>query len=174
MFCSKCGKPLAEDQSFCPACGHPQAAPLPPKGNLLTELSSKIKLEAYIWLGVAVAQVIIGLINIFTGFSLNADYEDGSTNIVSGFIILAVAVSNFLTFRKDMEYSEEILQKPIGIVEKFKPVNALVITLVYNLILGGLIGVVGSIFGFLTRNFVITNEAALLEIEANQTATSAK
>ena len=60
-----------------------------------------------------------------------------------------------------MNYSKEIIQNPVGIVDKFKPITGPIIVLVYNLIFGGVIGVVGSIYYFIAiRNFILTNESS--------------
>lgn len=134
--------------------------------ELVQQLSKKIKTEAYVWMGVAGLQVLIGLINVFSGFS-----EDGLSNLISGIFTLAVAAANFITSRKDLKYSSEILEKPVGIVENFKPIKGLIITLVYNVVVGGVVGIVGCIFGFITRSFVLNNEQTFLALEAEAKAT---
>lgn len=174
MFCSKCGKEISDGTSFCPHCGHLQTGGVKPKvsaaptQNILTGLASKIKMEAYAWIGVAVIQVIIGIYNISVGLDLNSWGLDGSTNIIAGIVVMAVAAMNGYTSYKDINYSKEIFNNPVGIVAKYKPINSVIITLVYNLVLGGVIGVVGSIFGFITRNYVIVNEQEFLALETEK------
>lgn len=140
--------------------------------KLTQQLSGKIKTEAYVWIGVAVIQVILGLFNVITGIALFDEYEDGTSQLISGFLIWLVAVVNFINSGKDLKYSKEIMENPVGIVEKYKPIKSVVITLVYNLLVGGLIGVVGSIFGFITRSFVVNNEKDFLAIEEEHKATA--
>ena len=54
---------------------------------------------------------------------------------------------------------QTVLEKPDGIVDKFEPIAGPVITLVYNLVIGGIIGVVGSIYYFIAiRNYVMENK----------------
>ncbi len=166
MICPNCRKEIADAQKFCPECGISFAVPA---NGLLQELSKKIQLEAFVWLGVAALQLIIGFYNLAIGFTLNATWgEDGTTNIITGVVVIVVAVVNALNAKKDLEYSKKVLTSPAGIVAKYKPVNELVITLVYNLVLGGLVGVVGSVFGFLTRKYVLDNEPAFLALENAQ------
>ena len=67
-----------------------------------------------------------------------------------------------------MQYSKTLLEQPNGIVAKFEPLTGPIITLVYNLIIGGVIGVAGSIYYFLAiRNYVMENKQffASLDVE---------
>ena len=82
------------------------------------------------------------------------------------FIILIVAAVNFYVCSRDFKYSKEVLDHPVGIVKKYRPLAGLVINLVYNLIVGGIIGAVGSVFWFITRSFVMNNEKEFEAIEA--------
>lgn len=192
-FCKNCGNEIEDGAMFCTKCGQPvnnttannqpnnqntqqnayqqpTGAPVyqnyqQPMPNLITQLSSKIKTEAIVWTVIACLQVIIGLYNLYIGFSLNSYYYDGTTNIVSGVIVLIVAVINFTVSAKDFKYAKEIFARPIGIVKKYQPIGGLIGTLIYNLLFGGIIGVVGSIFGFVTRSFVMNNALAFQNIE---------
>ena len=58
-----------------------------------------------------------------------------------------------------MQYSKTLLENPKGIIARFESKTGPIITLVYNLIIGGVIGVVGSIYYFFAiRNFVMENK----------------
>lgn len=183
-FCKNCGNQLSADAAFCGSCGTPVAentqasvvrenhqqnfvpnTGYAPQDNLISKLSGKIKTEAIVWIVIACLQVIIGIFNIITGIELFDYYEDGTLNLISGFFVLLVAAVNFTTAFRNMKYANEIFTKPVGIVKKYSPVGGVVATLIYNVIFGGIIGVVGSIFGFVTRNFVMSNRQAFTDIE---------
>lgn len=183
-FCKNCGNQLSADAAFCGSCGTPVAentqasvvrenhqqnfvpnTGYAPQDNLISKLSGKIKTEAIVWIVIACLQVIIGIFNIITGIELFDYYEDGTLNLISGFFVLLVAAVNFTTAFRNMKYANEIFTKPVGIVKKYSPVGSVVATLIYNVIFGGIIGVVGSIFGFVTRNFVMSNRQAFTDIE---------
>lgn len=181
MYCSKCGAELQENAVFCNRCGqaigtqtsatqsniYQQTAYQSSSPNIVKQLSGKIKTEAIIWIIVASLQVIIGLLNIISGIDLYNYYEDGLVNIITGFFVLFVAIVNYVNSSRDFKYSREILTNPIGIVAKFSPIGPYIGNLFYNLIFGGIIGVAGSIFGFITRNFVVSNQQAFRAIETD-------
>ena len=67
-----------------------------------------------------------------------------------------------------MKYSKTLHENPTGIVAKFEPITGPVITLIYNLIIGGVIGVVGSIYYFVAiRNYVMENKQFFVSLDAN-------
>lgn len=127
----------------------PQVVP----GNQLNELSGKIRLEAIIWSVVASLQIVSAIVLFF----LFLDYPEGYSNLISAISLLVIAVLNIKSASSDFKYSKQILTNPVGIVEKYTPTNGIIATLIYNLLFGGLLGVVGSIFGFVTRNYVMSN-----------------
>ena len=139
MFCTKCGKELADDAVICTGCGC-LANPEPKKEKelnpLLIKLSEKVKTNAIIW-------IVIGAFQILTG------------------VFFIVGILNIISAINDMKYAQTILENPSGIVPRFEPLTMPIIILAYNLIFGGLIGVAGSIYYFLgIRNFVMENRAA--------------
>lgn len=174
MFCSKCGKELQEGQNVC-SCGHNQATgnqafvpqPSAVTGDVVSKLSSKIKIEAYIWLGVAAVQVLIGLGSVIIGLINLIEWGEGLSNIFSGVLVWVIAVLNVKTALGDLKYSKDILIKPVGIIQKYEPVKSLIITLVYNVIVGGFVGVAGSVFGFIVRDFVMKNKDAFKKAESD-------
>ena len=71
---------------------------------------------------------------------------------------------------QDMQYSKALIEKPNGIVAKFEPITGPIIILIYNLVIGGVIGVIGSIYYFVAiRNYVMENKEffASLDVENN-------
>ncbi len=150
MNCPKCGKEIADTQKFCPECGANTAAPT---NALLEELSKKVKLEAYIWLGIAAFQVLFGLYRIIFG------------GFVYGLLMFVLAFLNAKGAKADLDYSKKILEDPKGIVAKYKPLKDLIVTLGYNIVVGAVYGAIGTVFGFLTRKYVLDHEAEFLALE---------
>lgn len=170
-FCPKCGKKVADGSRFCPGCGRAVGAQFAQSStyqqslNALQQLSSKVKINAIIWIVVASLQVIIGAYNIIVGCALIADYDEGMVNIITGIFVLIVAVMNYISASRDNKYSKEILNKPVGIFSKYSPIGAYIGNMIYNLLFGGIIGVAGAIYELYIRNFVISNKNLFDNIE---------
>ncbi len=163
-FCMKCGKPLADDERFCMGCGtaagvasgaQPQAAPVMPqqpivdRQALLNTLSQRLNTGAIIWIVIGVLQLVVGL--LWTWW------------------IAIVGVLNIVSSVKDMDYAKKIFTNQNGIVATFEPIVGPVITLVYNLLVGGIIGAAGSIYYFIgVRGYVMENQAAFRAMEQPQ------
>lgn len=145
------------------------SAPIPTE-NLLSRLSSKMNTNGIVWIIVACLQVIIGLYNLIIGLEISSYRTDGTTYIISGLFVLVVAALNFVNASKDIKYSKEILSRPVGIVAKFDPIGGYIGNLVYNILFGGIVGVVGSIFTLTIRNYVLTNRAYFNSLEAQFTS----
>lgn len=136
----------------------------------LNVLYQKIKSEAIAWIIVASIQAITGLIYVLLGINLHMRFNIhniGPTFVISGIIIVVISIINFMNVYCDFSYIKEIKYSPVGIIEKYKSSKNLIFVLLYNLIFGGLIGIVGVIFGFITRNFVINNLNTFAIIENN-------
>ena len=151
-YCVHCGKELFDEAIICPGCGCATGSnnntganvhlglPNIPPAHLLNQLSQKLKINAIIW-------IVIGSLQILGGIFL-------------GWWMLIVGVLNIISACSDITYSGELLKNPTGIVKKFEPLTGPIITLVYNLIVGGFIGVIGSIYYFIAiRGFVMENKA---------------
>lgn len=152
QFCSQCGKELKEGVAFCENCGNAVNTAYVPNvdsetsKSLINELSVKVKTNAIIW-------IVIGGLQIFAG-------------IFFEWFFAVVGVLNLISGIQDIKFSNTVRQKPEKIVERFSPLVGPIITLVYNVIFGGVIGVVGSIYYLVViRNFVLTNKEKFLEIE---------
>ena len=142
-YCTHCGKELFDEAVICPGCGcavstEPAQAK---QADLVRKLSEKVKTNAIIWLVIGILQVLAG--------------------VFGQWLILIVGVLNIVSSVQDMNYSKQLPENPTGIIQKFEPLTGPIITLVYNLIFGGVVGVVGSIYYFVgIRNFVMENRAA--------------
>ncbi len=160
-YCTYCGKQLFDEAVVCPGCGCPTPPPSPNASQpyysqfvnsavssnvLITKLSERLKINGIIWIVVAVIQIIIG---------------------VSGtWLPLIVGILNIVSAIKDLNYSKEVMNNPVGIVKNFEPLTSPIITLVYNIVIGGVIGVAGSIYYFIAlRSFVMENKEAFLALE---------
>lgn len=153
-YCSKCGKEIMEDAVICPGCGCSTGyIPVNPQNSqdLINELSNKIKTNGIIWICIASLQIILGLTVQWVLFII------GILNLVSGI--------------QDISFGNNIVQKPIGIIKRFEPLTGPIIVFIYNLIFGGVIGVIGSIYYLVAiRSFVLTNKPAFEAIEAQAQA----
>ena len=154
-YCTHCGKELLDEAVVCVACGcavdgqniknQTESAT-----TLLNTLSQRLNTNGIIWL-------VIGVLQILGGIFIE-------------WFLLIVGVLNVISSIQDMQYSKTLLEKPSGIVAKFEPLTGPIITLVYNLVIGGVIGVVGSIYYFFAiRNYVMENKQffASLDVENN-------
>jgi len=148
-YCTKCGKELFDEAVICPGCGCPtamNASVSGPANALLTKLSERIKTNSILWIVIAVLQIIIGISGVW--------------------LPLIVGVLNLIHAVNDMTYSTTVLENPNGIVSNYESLTSPIITLVYNLLIGGVIGVAGSIYYFIAlRGFVMENKQSFLALE---------
>ena len=155
MYCPKCGKEIVQNASFCTGCGSAVGRQNTGTANnvsvdgatLLNTLSQRLNTNGIIWL-------VIGILQILGGIFIN-------------WFLLIVGVLNIISSVQDMQYSKTLLENPNGIVAKFEPITAPIITLVYNLVIGGVIGVIGSIhYFFAIRNYVMENKQFFASLDA--------
>ncbi len=148
-YCTHCGNELLDEAVICMKCGcaagaqKAQSAYLFADNNsaLLDTLSQRIKINGIIWL-------VIGILQIAGGIFIN-------------WILLIPGVLNIISSVNDINYSKTLLEDPTGIIKRFEPLTGPIITLVYNLIIGGVIGVIGSIYYFIAiRSFVMENKSS--------------
>ena len=155
-YCTHCGKELLDEAVICVGCGCAVAEQgqsayyvTADSNVLLNTLSQRLNTNGIIWL-------VIGILQILGGLFIN-------------WFLLIVGVLNIISSVQDMQYSKTLLEKPNGIVAKFEPITGPVITLIYNLIIGGVIGVVGSIYYFVAiRNYVMENKQFFAGLDAAQ------
>lgn len=156
-YCTHCGKELMDEAVICVGCGCSVAGQQRQSAynatvdsvTLLNTLSQRLNTNGIIWL-------VIGILQILGGIFIN-------------WILLIVGVLNIISSVQDMQYSKTLLENPNGIVAKFEPITAPIITLVYNLVIGGVIGVVGSIYYFVAiRNYVMENKQFFASLDAEK------
>lgn len=151
-FCTHCGKEIMDDAVICVGCGcavkSNAAESSVDTDGLLYKLSQRINTNGIIWLVIAICQIIMG--------------------ILANWLVLVVGVLNIVSAIKDMNYSKTIVDNPVGIVRNFERLTSPIIVLVYNFFIGGVIGVIGSLYYFIAlRGFVMEQKEAFLEIEYN-------
>lgn len=146
-YCTHCGKELLDEAVICMDCGCEVSGRNNQTVNnksvdgatLLNTLSQRLNTNGIIWL-------VVGILQILGGIYIN-------------WFLLIVGVLNIISSVQDMQYSKTLLENPNGIVAKFEPITTPIITLVYNLVIGGVIGVVGSIYYFVAiRGFILENK----------------
>lgn len=142
-YCTYCGNELHDEAVVCPSCGCPVEGSIktPASDKLLRELSGKVKTNGVIWICIAGVQILLGIFALW--------------------YLLIVGVLNLISGISSISYSSEVLKRPCGIVKKFEPLAGPIVVLIYNLIFGGVIGVVGSVYYLVAiRNFVVVNREA--------------
>lgn len=173
-FCRHCGAQLGNDALYCPRCGspietnHQRTGPssyasvnnsAPQTQNLVKTLSSRIKTESIIWLVIGILQIVLGSCTALMSIIWR-------TGLTVWWLMLVVGPLNIIASITDFRFSKAILVKPVGIVKKLKPLGGPIFSLVYNLTIGGVIGVGGSIYHLIwVRGFVLENETQFLAIE---------
>ncbi len=163
-FCSNCGNEVHENAVVCIKCGCaiPQTDAskqfASQKKSILDVVSQRIQINGIIWLAVGALQIILGFLNIWDNWFL---LLVGAINVVYG-----VA---------DFKYSKDCLVRPVGIVKQAKPLARTVIVLVYNLLIGAIIGIAGSIYYLVAvRAYILENEREFLEIEQQHSGVDAQ
>lgn len=152
-FCTHCGKEIMDEAVICVGCGcavegQTQTTYVAQDcTGLINTLAQRMNINGIIWL-------VIGILQIIGGLAIN-------------WFLLIVGVLNIISSVQDMNYSKTLPENPTGIVAKFEPLTGPIITLIYNLVIGGIIGVVGSIYYFVAiRNYVMENKQAFAGLDA--------
>ena len=158
-YCQYCGTPIADDAKFCSNCGkavwqaptsetpiNDETKKNAEQHNLINKLSSRLKTNGIIWIVIASIQILVGLFGVW--------------------FTLIVGVLNIFSAITDIKNSKRILTNPNGLVKAYEPLAGPIITLVYNLVIGGIIGVLGSIYYLVSvRGFVMENKEQFLAME---------
>ena len=183
-YCNHCGNPIPDEARFCSKCGKEahrlygknesnsnftaseeqdykqeentapsrgganNSAQLEKHRELVKTLSSRLRMNGIIWFIIAGIQIIIG---------------------ACGTIVpLIVGVLNIISAINDLKLSKQVLVDQGGIVKSCEPMTSTIVTLVYNAVVGAVIGIGGSMYYmFAIRKFVLDNKEAFLEMEEN-------
>lgn len=191
-YCSHCGKRLFDEAVICPGCGceagninqirsvyggggngrsEANASNVARAANaesnhfaaagrtysavaaeeLIGRLSGRLRTNGIIWIVIASLQILLGLSTIAAGI---------------GYMPLILGAVNLAGGIHDINYSKSVLSDPRGIVAKIEPLTGTVITLVFNVLVGALIGIVGSIYYLAAiRQLVMNNREVFIEAE---------
>ena len=146
-YCQQCDAQLGENAKFCANCGTPAfQTSVEDRQALIDKLSSRLKTNGVIWIAIAIYQIACA----FHG----------------DFAFLIIGVLNIFSAINDIKASKRILENQNGIVAAFEPVVRPIIVLLYNLFIGGVIGIVGSVYYLIfIRGFVMENKTRFLVME---------
>ena len=134
----------------------------------LEKLRSKLKVEMIIWIVIASLQICLALWYFLIADSLSSySYTRDSVGgyIFCGITLLIVAFINYIASYKRYKTRNRIKQTPTCIVEEYSPIAGFVVNLIYNVLFGGIFGIVGSIYGLTVRNYVMKYKNYFISIE---------
>lgn len=157
-YCHHCGTQLDDNTKFCSRCGKSttgepktsaqgaSASQAKTDEDIVKTLSDRLQISGIIWIIIGAIQIIIGLCGTI--------------------IPIIVGVLNIISAVNDLKNSKRILTDPTGIVAAYEPITMPIVVLAYNLLVGGVIGVIGSIYHLLCiREHVVKNKDKFLELE---------
>lgn len=166
-YCSKCGKELLDEAVICTGCGCAVGGDFSYNDKnhkqmdgkvLLKQLQRKLKAETQLWTWIGIAQAVVGII-------LFVNALDGEFFIGFPISLFVISIVNLCSSFERKRFSKAINVKPVGIIKRYESFFGYVFNFIYNLIFGGVIGVAGSIYGIMTRNFVLKNEMLFSKME---------
>ena len=136
-FCKTCGYGMGEELAVCTNCNSEMNEANTLSDEKLKKLSKHIKIESIIWLVIGICQCMC---------------------IISPLTVI-VGVLNIISAAKGFKWSKNVFHYRVGLVDFYKPFVSPIITLLYNLIFGAVVGVAGSIYYFVAiRGFVMKNQ----------------
>ena len=162
IYCTECGNQISDKAMFCPNCGNPVRPTSPnysysghSSGTGITDsqcvdkLAAKEQTSGIIWMVIAILQFMIGL--------------------AGAWIVLVIAILNALAAIGSFQKAKKVKQPYPGMVEEYdKQLTSFIISLVYNAVFGGVIGVAGNVFDLVTRNYVLSNRAIFERMAGEQ------
>ncbi|MCL2867225.1 MAG: hypothetical protein FWF47_05640 [Clostridia bacterium] len=138
-----------------------------PQGiDLIARISSRLNTNGIIWYVLGVLQMISAIGVLITAIVLMFTIPElGIGCLISGAIVLCVALSNIQFGKKDMKLSSIIRHTPVEIISKYQNAGPFIKSLILNLFFGGIIGIIGSIMELTLRSFIMANSYQLQMIE---------
>lgn len=113
------------------------------KKEILKNIKSKEMTEATIWIVIAVIQIIAGIVYYWPA--------------------LIMGIYNLVNAMNEKKEAEKIEERSDNIVEEYeKSLTNLIVTLLINLFIGGVIGVIGVIYAMTTRSYVLNNKDIIM------------
>lgn len=143
MFCTNCGNQLNKNINFCPACGMKvyektgQPAVYEEKKmvtdrKILKRLSRRVSINSFVWILIAIGQAISGVKGIL-----------GGTGIMTYGWMILLGVTNFYSAIVELFCRNDIVVKPVDVVDEYKITKSSWKTYAWNL----LIAVAGFVVG---------------------------
>lgn len=167
-YCTHCGNQLLDEAVICPGCGcavegstyaESVSRKVDDKEECVSSLCTRLNINGIIWIAIAVLQ---GLISILYYSELG---------VISGIMLDLIAIINIIYGIYNLRLGSEIdnavyYGREIHIVKKFEPLTSPIVTLIFNLILGGIIGIAGSLYYLIgVRQYVLDHRDTFIEIE---------
>ena len=113
------------------------------RNTILQNISNKEKIGGIIWVVVSVIQLLIGL-------SFN-------------WVILILGIWNLIVGITRINDASKMEQRANNIVNVYeKSLTSLIIFIVLNILMGGIIGVIGAIYDLTVRSYVLDNRDVIL------------
>lgn len=197
MFqCQRCGNMVPDGYANCPVCGmqyQVQSRETPERLKVLYSFGAKIDTYGLLWSIIGKLQIILILVYFTVFIILNASISGLSfhgsegdiliLNIVVTLFVSWLGASNTKTGDKIMGMRKIAIAVPHEVIDELFQLKKMVKTLVFNLLISGLIGidfsamtvsvgligVIGSIYGFYVRYFALKKEYLLLPQVASPT-----
>ena len=133
-FCKNCGYGYEENVEVCDNCQTVLDSANTLSDEKLKVLSERIKINGIMWL-------VIGILQCCS------------------VVFCIVGILNILSAIQDLKHSKTVFHYRVGLVQAYEPVLSPLITLLYNLIFGGVIGVIGSVYYFIfIRGYIMENK----------------
>lgn len=147
-YCQRCGTQLPDYASFCLNCGATTTqAHANNQQELINTLSARLKTNGIIWITIAVVQIL---------FALNGAWS-----------LLFIAILNIISAVNDINASKRVITNQNGIIAAYEPLVSSIITLAYNLIFGGVIGILGSLYYLIfIRGYVMEHKEQFRAMES--------
>lgn len=133
-FCKTCGYGMDETAQICTHCTTQMDKANTLSDDKLKELANRVRISAIIWLIIGIVQVCM------------------VATCIVGFLNIWTSIQN-------LQISKNMMTRRVGLVKAYTPMTGFIITLLYNLIFGGVIGIVGSLYYyFCIRGYVMDNK----------------
>lgn len=184
-FCQNCGAKTPQNQPPAPnqntyQQNHSTIPPQQPGGFqsqqpnqvqfiMVQQIASKIKNAAIFWLVWGILCAISGIITVCVGASSNSslsgqlykyyyDSSPGTGAIVYGSFLLIAAIVNIVYAIIHFGYAKEIFAKPAVVMRKIDSSVLYIVSIVVNVIFGGVLGIIGGVMMLNTRTLAHGNQ----------------
>jgi MFS family permease len=163
--------------------------PYPQQPTLLQSFCSRLHTSAILLLIAGILQGIGAIITLIVGIvSLSevgdlfhrtyymGDYYTAATAagvatligiFVTGLCMAAICVCDLVIAGRLFSYSKQVQDRPVGILEQYTSTGKLIVLLVFNILFGGIFGIIGAAFLLSASSMVKNNSNAFADMEQN-------